>query len=226
MRTKQYIKEINQYRPNLSPENQEKFDEILLKLRFSKLCDHDAEEFSHHCLDLFLQAEKDQIPIEDILNTSDLGTFCNEFIQETKQGYSFLQKLYWRFNTIPLILLLFTGIWEMLIGYLSNAWFERQVTFLAPVTVSMVLDVLLVLFLVDLLLNKTYFFSKIFNGTDKKKDRMATFGLFLGFVLLTGLFVISKLFFTQVLFSVNYLIFMGTLGTICALQWFLENRKA
>lgn len=226
MRTKQYIKEINQYRPKLSPENQEKFDEILLKLRFSRICDHDAEEFSHHCLDLFLQAEKEQIPIEEILNTSDLDAFCNEFIKETKQGYSFLQKLYWRFSTIPLVFLLFTGIWEMLIGYLSKAWFARQVTFLVPVTFSMVLDLILVLFLVDFLLNKSYFFSKIFNGPDKKKDRIATFGLFLGFVLLTGVFVISKLFFSQVLFSVNYLMFMATLGTICALQWFFENRKA
>lgn len=226
MRTKQYIKEINQYRPSLSPENQDKFDTILLKLRFSRICDHDAEEFSHHCLDLFLQAEKEQVPIEEILNTSDLEAFCDEFIQETKQSYSYLQKIYWRIRYIPLTLFLFTGVWEMLIGYLSKEWIAKQFTIFVPVSISMILDFFIVLFLIDLLINKTYLFSKILNGSDKKKDRLATLTLFLGFVLLTGVFVVSKLFFSQVLCSVNFLVFVGIAGAICALQWFFENRKA
>lgn len=225
MRTKQYIKEINKYRENLSKENQDKFDEILLKIRFSNICNHDAEEFSHHCLDLFLQAEKEQIPIEDVLNTHDINTFCNDFIEETKRGYSPLQKLYWRIGNLPFILFLFTGIWEMLIGYLIKAWVQKQTLFMVPVTLSMVVDFILVMILVDFLLNQSYFFHRIFNGTDKRKDRIATVCLWLGFCMLTALFVLSKLYLNYVLFHVNYFIFMAALGLLCLLQLFFENRK-
>lgn len=225
MRTKQYIKEINQYRVNLSTENQEKFDEILLKIRFSNINNHNAEEFSHHCLDLFLQAEKQQIPIEEVLNTSDLDAFCNDFIEETKSSYTNLQKLYWRFSNIPIIIFLFTGIWEMLIGYLLKAWFHKQSAFAVPVTVSMLVNTLLVIILVDVLINRAYYFFCSFSGNDKRKSRIATFFLWLGFCTLTALFVLSKLYLSNILFSVNYLIFMGVLGCIIFIQMLFENRK-
>lgn len=225
MRTKQYIKEINKYRPNLSTENQEKFDEILLKIRFSNICNHDAEEFSHHCLDLFLQAELEKTPIEEVLNTTDLNAFCNDFIEETTRGYSFFQKLYWRMSNLPMIVFLFTGIFEMLSGYLIKAWVNKQALFTVPVTISMIVNLLFVIIVIDYLIHHSYYFYNIFNGTDKKKDRIATICLWLGFCGLIGLFVLSKLFLGHILFYVNYLIFMGILGVFCILQMLFENRK-
>jgi len=225
MRTKQYIKEINKYRENLSKENEEKFDEILLKIRFSNICDHDAEEFSHHCLDLFLQAEKDQIPIEEVLNTTDLNAFCNDFIDETKRSYTLLQKVYWRIANLPIIIFLFTGIWEMLIGYLIKAWVHKQTLLTVPVTLAMVVDSLIVIIIVDFFMNQSYYLYCIFNGTDKRKNRIATFCLWLGFCMLTALFVLSKLYLNYILFDVNYLIFMAVLGLFCLLQMLFENRK-
>lgn len=224
MRTKDYIKEINQYIKQLSVENEEKFSEILLKIRFSDINAHDAEEFSHHCLDIFLQAEKAQIPVETLLNTDDLNSFCNEYIEETKSGYSFFEKLYWRVNTIPMILFIFLGIWEILIGYLIEAWIKKESLFSVPFTLSMLADTLLVIIIVNFLIKKSYYFYTAFNSEDKKKDRFATFLLWFGFCFMTGLFVASKLIFTQVLFYMNYLIFMSVLGGICAFQHIFENR--
>lgn len=226
MRTNQYIKEINQYRSDLSEENQKKFDEILLKIRFSNICNHDAEEFSHHCLDLFLQAEKEQTLIEEVLNTTDISAFCSNFIEETKRGYSIFQKLYWRLSSLPIIIFLFTGIWEMLVGYLIKAWVSKETLFTVPITLSMIVDTLAVILLVDLLIHNSYYFCNIFNGADKKKDRILTVFLWLGFCGLTALFVISKLFLTSILFHLNYLIFMGILGLLCIVQNLVENRKA
>jgi len=225
MRTKQYIKEINKYSTQLSKENQEKFDVILLKIRFSNINDHDAEEFSHHCLDLFLRAEKTQAPIEEVLGASDLNAFCNEFIEETQDGYSFVQKLYWHINTLPIIVIMFTGIWEMLIGYLIKIWVKKQILFTVPVTLSMVVDTLIVIVVVTVLIRNSYYFFTVFNGDDKSKDRIATFLLWLGFCALTGLFVVSKLYLTRILFSVNYFVFMGVFGAILFLQHLVENRN-
>ena len=225
MHTKQYIEEINKYSRQLSKENQVKFDQILLKIRFSPINDHDAEEFSHHCLDLFLQAEKNQTPIEDVLGKSNLDDFCNDFIEETQSGYSYFQKLYWRINMLPMILFLFTGIFEMLVGYLVRAWIKQETFLTIPFTLSMLVDTLIVIFITAVMINKTNYFYRIFTGDDKRKDRLVTFILWLVFCAITGLFVVSKLFLPQILFTVNYLVFMGTLGTIWVVQHLVENRN-
>lgn len=225
MHTKQYIEEINKYSRQLSKENQEKFDQILLKIRFSTINDHDAEEFSHHCLDLFLQAEKNQTPIEEVLGTRDLDDFCNDFIEETKSGYSYFQKLYWRVNMLPMILFLFTGVFEMLLGYLVRAWIKQDTFLTVPFTLSMLIDTLVVIIITAVMIKKTNYFYRIFNGNDKRKDRLVTFYLWLGSCAITGLFVVSKLFLPQILFTVNYLVFMGVLGTIWFVQHLVENRN-
>ena len=122
-----------------------------------------------------------------------------------------------------MILFLFTGIWEMFIGYLIKAWVNKQTLFTVPVTMSMVVDTFITIAVIRVLFKNCYYFYTVFNGDDKRKDRIATFLLWLGFCALTGVFVVSKLFLTQVLFSVNYLIFMGIIGAIWFLQYLFEN---
>lgn len=225
MRTKQYIKEINKYSCNLSDENKEKFDELLIKIRFSNINDHDAEEFSHHCLDLFLQAEQDNVPIEDVLNTTDINSFCDNFIKETKSEYSIWQKIYAYFKNIPMIIFIFTGVFEILVGYLIKAWIRKETLFTVPFTLSMLANTILVILFIYILFAKAPSMYIIFNSDDKKKDRIATFILWLFCCALVGLFVLSKLFLTTVLFNVNYLIFMGVLGAIMLIQHLFEKRK-
>lgn len=225
MRTKQYIKEINKYSATLSKENQDKFNEILLKLRFAKIDNYEAEEFSHHCLDLFLQAEETNTPVEELLATDDINAFCEEFIFESQSGYSFLKKLYCKINYLPMILFIFTGIFEMLIGYLLKAWVHKQALLTVPVTLSMAVNTLIAICVTYILFNKTYYLYKIFNCGDKKKDRLATIMLWLAFCMLTAIFILTKLFLPQVLFSLNYLIFMSVLGVVLIIQHLLNNRN-
>ncbi|MCI1964914.1 MAG: hypothetical protein LKJ17_02070 [Oscillospiraceae bacterium] len=225
MRTKQYIKEMNQYSAALSRENQKKFDQILLTLRFAPVNNHDAEEFSHHCLDLFLQAEKENKPVEEVLNTNDMDELCNSFINESKNGYSWLEKMYWQINYLPLVLFIFTGIWEMLAGFLVKEWFTGHATAAVPVTVSLCVDTVFAMAIIAFLFRKAHSFYNIFNGADKRKDRLATLALFLGSYAVIGLFVVSQLVFTQILFYVNYAAFMGTLAAIIIVQHFIENKR-
>lgn len=222
MRKKQYIKEINRYKRKLSKENQERFDIILLKIRYADVSDQDAEEFLHHSLDLFLQAEEEKVPVEQVLNTNDLDAFCRDFIDETKRGYSVWEKFYWQIHHFPLIILIFAGFWEMLAGYLFKDWFQGQMTLSVPVTVSMIVNTLLVLVLAKIILQEKVLL--MLDVDDPKISKKVTVFIWLGFCLLTGAFVLSKLFLGQVVFTANFLGFVGVFGGICLLQWFVEGK--
>lgn len=223
MKTKQYIKEVNKFSSKLSEENEKKFDNILFRVRFSKINDHDAEEFIHHCLDLFLQAEERGVEVEEILGNNDIDSFCDEFIEETMNGYSTIEKVYWRVSKLPIVLLIFTGIFEMLVGYLIKAWLNGSRVFTVPVTVSMIVNTLIAIVVTSYLLSKTARLDKLFSS-DRKTDVKITILLWLFFCGIIAAFVLSKLFLTKVLFEVNYLIFMGTLIIICSAQSLFENR--
>lgn len=225
MRTKQYIQEINQYSSKLSKENQEKFDRILLKIRFSKIEEHDAEDFSHHCLDLFLQAEKENISIEEMLHAKNLEEFCNNFIQETREGYSFWHRMYCNIKYLPMILFLFTGIFEMLIGCLLKEWIKNGIGVFIPVTVSMLINTIVTIGIIEFFFIKAPSFYEIFNGADKRKNRIVTVVLYIISVGVIGVFVLMDLLFSQTLFTMNYFIFMGIVGGIWLLQDRIERRK-
>lgn len=225
MKTKQYIKEVNKFISKLSKENEEKFENILFKIRFSNINDHDAEEFIHHCLDLFLQAEERGIDVEEVLGNSDINSFCDEFISESIEGYSILEKVYWKISKLPIILIIFTGVFEMFVGQLIDSWVNKTTLFTVSVTVSMLVNTVLVIIITNYLLSKIQYMYNVFNGEDKKKDRKITFLLWIGFCFITTIFVLTKLFLTKVLFEVNYLIFMGILITIYLIQYFFENKN-
>lgn len=217
MKTKEYIKEINEYSSKLSDENKKKFDEILLKIRFSKINEHDAEEFSHHCLDLFLQAEKEGKCIEEVIGKEDIAAFCNEYISEMQNGYSILERLYWQVKYIPMILLIYVGIYEMLIGSLVGKWIKEGFSTSTPVTVSLIIDTIVAIGLVYLFSSKAYDFYKLI---DNKKFNIC---LYIFFVVLIGFFVLSKLFFSHILFNINYFAFIIVLSIICLLQNYFEK---
>lgn len=225
MRINDYVKEINKYSPNLSAENNEKFSYILLKLRFAPIDNKDAEEFSNHILDIFLKAQEENKQVEELLNTNSIETFANEFIKESRENYSLLKKLYFKFNYLPLLLLIFTGIFEMFVGYLIKGWINKETLFTVPVTVSMLINTLIAFLFLNTLLKKSYFFYKAFNSNDKKKDFLATAGLYAGFLGLIIVFVLSKLFLTYVVFSINYVIFMAVLIALCIIQKIIENKN-
>lgn len=228
MRTRQYIKEINKFSGELNETNKEKFDEILLKIRYSDINNHDAEEFSHHCLDLFLLAEKEKIPVEEVIGTSDLKLFCEEFISETRNGYSKWMKIYWKINLIPLVVFIFTGIYEMLVGYLIKEWVNKTAVLTVPVTLSMLVNTLIAIGIAYFVLSKIPALSKPTDKKTKKEERKEMFlqwlFLCLFFSGLIGIFVLSKLFLTVALFEMNYIVFMGVLGIILFAQNYFENK--
>jgi len=228
MRTRQYIKEINKFSEELNETNKEKFDEILVKIRYSDINNHDAEEFSHHCLDLFLLAEKEKISVEEVIGNDDLELFCEEFIRETRNGYSKWMKIYWKVSLIPLVVFIFTGIYEMLVGYLIKGWVNKTAVLTVPVTLSMLINSLIAIGITYLILSKIPALIKPTDKKNKKEERKEMFlqwlFLWLFFSCITGIFVMSKLFLTIALFEVNYIVFMGVLGIILIAQNYFENK--
>jgi DNA-binding ferritin-like protein (Dps family) len=215
MKTSQLIKEMNEYSVNLTQEHRTLFEEILLKIRFSKLYEKDAEEFSHHCLNLFLQAEVEGRDVAEVLGTGDADNFCREYIEEVRNGYSLSKKALLSAQLIPMVIGIFTGVWEMLVGYLVPAWVRQKGLVLdVPVTVSMAVDTLLVLVLVQLALNHIPGMASVLTVGSKKEERKLTFALIGGWIIITGFFVVSKLMLGQVLFSVNFAVFITAVALL------------
>jgi len=88
----------------------------------------------------------------------------------------------------------------------------------------MVVNTLIAIILTSYLLSNAAVLDKLFSD-DKKTEVKVTFLLWIFFCILIAIFVLTKLFFTKVLFEINYLIFMGILIIICVIQHFVENRN-
>jgi DNA-binding ferritin-like protein (Dps family) len=209
MKTSQLIKEMNEYSVNLTQEHRTLFEEILLKIRFSKLYEKDAEEFSHHCLNLFLQAEAEGMDVSEVLGAGDADNFCREYIEEVRSGYSPLKKALLSVQFIPMAIGIFTGAWEMLVGYLVPAVVRQKALVLdVPVTISMSVNTLFALVLLQLALNHIPGMASVLTAGSKKEERKLTLALACGWLLITGFFVASKLMLREVLFSVNFAAFI------------------
>jgi hypothetical protein len=225
MKPNELIKEMNEYSSKLSEENQALFDEIMLKIRFSRLQEQDAEEFNHHCLSLFLQAEKEGKDIRIVLGTDDIDKFCNEYIEEVRGNYSLLKKIILVVTKITIVMGIFTGIWEMLFGYLIPLWIkEKVISFAVPVTVSMIIDTIIAFLAINLAIKTLPKASWILNHGSKKEDRKWTLRMYIVFVCTIGIFVISKLLFKQALFNINLFIYIIGDGVFYLLLKLLENK--
>lgn len=224
MKTKQYIDEIIAYEDKLSEENREKFDIILFKIRFAHMDEHDGAEFLYHCMDLFLEAEKNEIPPEEMLGTYNLERFCEDYIRESRKDYSFFKRIYWEISYIPLVLFVYLGIFEMgpeLLQY----WAEYGFSWKVRVNTGMIINTLMVLMVVNILLFKAQIIYMKLNSTDKTENRKCIFALWLLFTFFVILFVLVKSFMSVYMFQMNYFLFIGVLLFICILQHILENKE-
>ncbi|MDD7793102.1 hypothetical protein [Clostridium sp. 'White wine YQ'] len=225
MKTNDLIKEMNEYGPKLNEENQALFDEIMLKIRFSKLQEQDAEEFNHHCLSLFIQAEKEGKDIKTVLGTDNIDEFCNEYIREVRGNYSLLKKIVLASTIIPLVMAIFTGVWEMLFGYLIPLWVkDRTISFDVPITLSMIIDTIIAFLIIKLAIKTLPKASWILNHGSKKEDRKWTFIMFIVAFCTIGIFVVTKLLFNQMLFNLNFIIYIIGIGIFYLLLKILEKR--
>lgn len=209
MKTKKLIKEMASYSEKLAEGNREKFDDILLTIRYSNISEQDAEEFSYHCLNLFLQAEQENVDIKTILGTDDMDAFCNEYIEQVHSSYNLLKKSLLAIRYIPMLLLIFTGFFEMLIGVLLPLWIkQKELTFIVPVTLYMIIDCFVLFVITNFMLR---YFGKIsfdLNYGTKKQDRKWTLVIFFGYLLTLAFFVVSRLYLSQILFHVHFILFL------------------
>lgn len=225
MRTKEYIKEINRYSERVSKENEQKVDNLILKLRFANIKAKEAEEFSYHCIDAILESEEKGVSIKEVLGTDDLEGLCDEFIKETKSEYSLWEKVYYYINYIPMIILIFMGIFEMLVGTIINHFAKTAVFSInIPVTASMLLDTILVIIFIIAFMYNIDRVLQALTENDKKKQRLCLVMLWIVFAFIIVMFVVSKSLFRQVLFHVNFIVFILIIGGICIMQHIFENR--
>ena len=140
MKTKQLIKEMNQHSKKLTEEHKALFDEILLKIRFSDISENEAEEFSHHCMNLLLQAEQENLEVGAVLGTDNIDAFCNEYIKEVRSSYGVFRKIFIKIRYLPFILLIVVGVWEMFVNTLLPIWVKhKSITIEVPVPFSMII---------------------------------------------------------------------------------------
>ncbi|MCI8668707.1 MAG: hypothetical protein HFI34_04180 [Lachnospiraceae bacterium] len=224
MKSKQYINDMVKREEALSEENREKFDILLLKIRFAHMDEKDGEEFLNSCMDVFSEAEQKGILPEELLGTCNLEEFTENFIRKCRNGYSFLKRIYWEISYIPLVLLLYLGVFEMgpeMVQY----WREYGFSQLVRVNTGMLINTLIVLMLINLLLSRLPALYIKINSTDKAENRKCFFQLWLLLVFFIFVSVIVKRFMSVYMFQINYFIFLGVLLILCILQNILEQRN-
>ena len=131
-------------------------------------------------------------------------------------------KIYEKISIVPITLLIFVGVYQICIGGLLGEIFNGHVSWILSVTQSMIIDTLIVLIIMYFLINglpKNY---------KKLRDNSKTKGI-ASFLLLTCvgiaiiLFIIGQLFLNQVVFRINYILFMAVLIILCVLQKKVDN---
>ncbi|MEA4987479.1 MAG: hypothetical protein VB095_05420 [Anaerovorax sp.] len=209
MKTKKLVKEMACYSEKLTEANRILFEEILLTVRYSNIDERDAEEFSHHCLNLFLQAEQEGVDIKTILGTNDINAFCNDYVKQVYESYSLAKKAILKLLYIPRILLIFTGFFGMLLSILLPIWIkERAVTFDVAVTLSLTLNSILAIGIVYTALRYLGKFALKLNDPIKKQEKKWDFIIWGGYSFAVAFFVLSGLYLRQVLFHVNFILFL------------------
>lgn len=197
------------YSEKLTEANREIFDEILITTRFSNISEQDAEEFSYHCLDLFLQAEQDGVDIKTIMGTDDINVFCNDYVESIYKSYSLLKKAVLKLLYVPRILLIFAGFFGMFLSILLPIWIkERALTFDVAVPFHLVLNSLIAIGIVYVALRYIGKYSPKLDGIDKKQERKWDFIIWGGYLFMVGIFVLSRLYLKQVLFHINFIVFI------------------
>lgn len=227
MKSRDYIKGINKYSEKLSDENKERVEDMVIKLRYSHIKEKDAEEFSYHCVDTILEAEERGLNIKDTLGTDDLEGLSDEFIKETRSGYSTWEKIYCYINYLPMTILIFTGIFEMLVGtVIKNFGSTASFSFDIPFTLSMLVDTLIAVACVIFCVSHMPQFYTSLSTVKSASKSVNKYIIMMWFTFATtiAIFVVSKLFLTQVLFHINFFIFIIIIGAICIVVHVVDNK--
>lgn len=133
-----------------------------------------------------------------------------------------LKKMHEKFGMFPITLLIFSGIYEMFIGDMMRGIMNRNVTWIIPVTQTMIVDTVITMIVIFLLVNgapKQY--KRLSQGS--KTKTLSSIILAVCIIIAIILFAAGKIYLTKVMFKLNYPIFMGVLFLICILQKVLEE---
>ena len=218
------IHEIGKYEEKLGEENKKIFDQIILKIRYSKLADKDAEEFLYHCVDLLMQAEKDGTSAYEVLGTKDIPAFCNEYIEETFSKYSTWKRLYLQFETLIMVFFIYTCIFEVGLKVLTEFFKKGKILIDFPITVSMIVHTMVVLVLVHLFVHNL---ERLYNGISDnptKKERIKEYlMIILIYLIIIAFFVASIFFLKYTICTVNLVILLGVGCILYAITWYVHR---
>ena len=223
MKNKHYS-EILKRENELSEENRKKFDGIFMKIKFAHIDVRDGVAFLNDCLDKFQKAGEQMILPEEVFGTYDFDFLSETFIQKSRNSYSFSKKLYWEIQYIPLVLLIYLGLFEMGIK-LMELWAGNGFTYIISVNTSMIINTFNVLIIIFFLLNQAHLLYMKLNSSDKQERRNCTLIFFIIFISFIIESVLINLYLSEYLFKVNYFIFLGIIAVVCIIQTLFENKE-
>jgi len=131
-------------------------------------------------------------------------------------------KIYEKISIVPITLLIFVGVYQICIGGLLGEIFNGHVSWILSVTQSMIIDTLIVLIIMYFLINGLPKNYKRLRDNSKTKG-IASFLLLTCVGIAIILFIIGQLFLNQVVFRINYILFMAVLIILCVLQKKVDN---
>ena len=143
-KVKELVKILNENMVKLNKEDQDIFTDIILNIRYASISENDAEEFLQQILDATLQAEKEGKNIKDVLGTDDIEKYCREIIKEYKNRYPLWKQILNNISIALIVLLIFTGFWELFLGFITNSISQKSLIFNVNITASTIFSYILV----------------------------------------------------------------------------------
>jgi hypothetical protein len=174
-------------------------------------------------LDLILEGEQIGKTAEEMLGTENLEGFCKEFINETRKGYSLIKRIYLEISYIPIVLLMFFGVFQMGEEWLTHC-IEYGFDWNVRIDTGMVITTVFVLIIVKLLLTRTDIFYQIFESKCKKEHNKGLLLMIVSILLVATITILTKIYMAVYMFSINYFFALGMLALICVVQNVWENK--
>lgn len=213
MNANKKLKKIIKRKELLNKKNQHLFQDVLSHIQITEITAKDSISFISNFLDMLMSMEEHGIDKIDM----NVDEFCNAFIHETLASYSFMKRLYLKFNLMIPALICFLAVIEVGFPFIIKPLLLKQI---------IAIDVMLPLStMIDSLLAIIAFylcFISLAKVPGKVSIRYYLLNLFIG-TLLLSCFVLSQVYATQPLISCNLIILYSTFFIILSSYLLIQH---
>ena len=201
------IRQLNSASENLTDENKEVFDDIIVFIRTSNVKSKDAEEFLQQLLDSFLTAQSKNVSLEVVLGTDNFKSYCEDIVTAYKSSYNIFSRLgeyVMYLGMMILILVPINYVSQNLVQYIKSRTLNLSLYLnLSLGSIVEFIVIIIGIIIIMLWINKSCFKEK------PKNSKKEFFILWIICSLWIGLIFLSSILLNKILlFKINVVIIL------------------